>query len=232
MVRFRRQGISAAFIDVVFNLLLGVTLMFFLALILMRPITEDKKVDLKAEFIITMDWPEHINSDIDLWVLNPNSQATGYSQKENGPVALERDDLGNNTDTFVLQSTGETIRIEENHEIITVRTIMPGEFVVNVFYYQAKAPQRAGPPPSARGGEVTPIPPVTRGSIPVEVTVQLIKINPIYKVITTDVLILTNQGEERTAIRFTVDEDGDITVQGNDFVQFVQSQGDPDDHGF
>lgn len=232
MVKYRRQGIGVAFTDTIFNLLLGVTLMFFLALILMNPITEDKNVELKAEFIITMEWPENINSDIDLWVLDPNNQATGYPSKEHGPTVLERDDLGNNTDAWRHDSTGKVYRIEENKEIITVRAVFPGEWVVNVFYYQAKRPINSKPPTGVKQGQLTPIPPVPPGSIPVEVTVTLTKINPKYKIVAKETIILNKQGEERTMIRFSVDDNGNITLKGNDFLKFAQSAGGDDYHGF
>jgi hypothetical protein len=220
MVKYRRQGIGVAFTDTIFNLLLGVTLMFFLALILMNPITEDKKIDSKAEFIITLDWPEEINSDIDLWTLDPHNNAVGYAQKENGPVTLERDDLGAATDTFQYDETGEVIRVKENHEIITVRSIMPGDWAINVFYYQSKSPVKSG---SGRGTDITPpAASPTGGVVPVEVTVTLIKVNPVYEVIITKKVILTKVGEERTMVRFSVDEEGNIKLRVADPIRFVQ----------
>jgi hypothetical protein len=228
MVKYRRQGIGSAFLDVVFNLSLGLTLMFFLALILMNPIAKDNEVELKAEFIITMDWPEEINSDIDLWTLDPGNRAVGYSQKENGPTALERDDLGNNTDSFIYDEDGEVIRIAENHEIITVRAIVPGDWTVNVFYYQAKGPTYSGTGNGRGGYAQVPEIPKIKQKIPVEVTVTVTKINPKVEVISVSKAILNDQGEERTMVRFHVDEKGDITMKGNDPIKFVQSV--PDDN--
>ena len=232
MVRFRRQGISASFIDVVFNLLLGVTLMFFLALILMKPITEDKKIDLKAEFIITLDWSENLNSDIDLWTLDPLNQAVGYALKEAGVSTLERDDLGVGTDMFFNDETGKTIAIAENHEIITVRAIVEGEWTVNVFYYQSK--NMPNPNGAGRGNdEHRDVPEISKTilNIPTEVTVTLIKVNPTYQVVMKKTILLTFQGEERTVIRFHVAKDGTIKLRESTLVSFVKSVMDHNDAG-
>lgn len=231
MVRFRRQGIGAAFIDVIFNLLLGVTLMFFLALILMKPITEDKKIDLKAEFIITMDWPNTVNSDIDLWTLDPWNNAVGYAVKESGAATLERDDLGVGTDTFFNDETGKTVAIDENHEVITVRAIVEGEWTVNVFYYQSK--NMPNPNGAGRGDDERRVPEISKTllNIPTEVTVTLIKVNPKYVVVMKKVVLLTYQGEEQTVIRFYVDEDGEIRLREPRLIRFVQSKSNDADAG-
>ena len=232
MVRFRRQGISAAFIDVVFNLLLGVTLMFFLALILMKPITEDKKIDSKAEFIVTAEWSPNLNSDIDLWTLDPLNNAVGYAIKEAGVSTLERDDLGVGTDMYFNDETGETIKIPENAEIITVRAIVKGEWTVNLFYYQSKA--MPAPNGAGRGNDEEREPPEiskTLLNIPTEVTVTLIKVNPTYQVVMKKKVLMTYQGEEKTIIKFNVEEDGNIKLREPTFTRFVQNASDMHDMG-
>lgn len=227
MVRFRRQGISASFIDVVFNLLLGVTLMFFLALILMKPITEDKKIDSKAEFIVTAEWPTDINSDIDLWTLDPLNNAVGYAIKEAGVSTLERDDLGVGTDMYFNDETGKTIKIPENAEIITVRAIVEGEWAVNLFYYQSK--EMPNPNGAGRGNDEARDPPEISKkllNIPTEVTVTLIKVNPTYQVVMKKKVLLTYQGEEQTILRFDVEADGNIKLREPTFIRFVQNASD------
>ena len=48
-----------------------------------------------------------------------------------------------------------------------------------------------------------------------EVKVQVIKLNPVYKVISTKKVLLTFQKEERTMARFIIDEDGDFVENIN-----------------
>jgi len=190
------------FTDLLFNLVVGLVCLFFLSLLLINPITEDKQIESKAEFIIMMDWPERSNSDIDLWVELPDGSVVGYQQKQAKMVTLERDDIGMATDTH-LNRHGERVFNPINREIITVRGILEGEWTVNVHFYAS----RAIPADHVSGWKDDP--PVVDGNrIPVMVEVQVIKLNPTYKVYATKKILLTFQKEERTAARFIVDEDG------------------------
>jgi len=169
-----------------------------------------------------------LNSDIDLWTLDPLNQAVGYAQKEAGVSTLERDDLGVGTDIFFNDETGETVSINENSEIITVRAIVKGEWAVNLFYYQSK--HMPGPNGNGRGsdGEERQVPEISKKllNIPTEVTVTLIKLNPTYQVVMKKKVLMTWQGEEQTIMKFNVSEDGTIKLKEPIFVRFVQSVSD------
>ena len=52
-----------------FKALQVVAFLFFLALLAISPEAKDGKVDSKAEFIITMDWPDNHPDDIDTTAL-------------------------------------------------------------------------------------------------------------------------------------------------------------------
>jgi len=217
-----RQHNYVSFTDLLFNLLVGITFLFILAFILIKPSEDAKKIDSKAEFIIMMDWPDHHNSDVDLWVRDPNTEAVGYMSKEKGVTVLERDDLGSQTDTHT-DANGRIVYDPVNREIITLRAIMPGEWVVNVHYYKSRAI-----PDGHVSGQVTP-PYASIDRIPVEVTVMVIKLNPVYREIMTKTIILTVEGEERTMARFILDEDGVVTRRIRQPLNFVIDQ--PDDGG-
>ena len=73
-----------------------------------------------------------------------------------------------------------------NTEVVTIRGIEPGEFIVNVQYYDSK------------NGE------------PVEVTVSVIKVNPRAEVVFYGQQTLARKGDEATAVRFTVLADGSV----------------------
>ena len=198
----RNHSNSTPFIDLLFNFLVGVTFLFFLAFILIKPITEDKKIDSKAEFIITLDWPDHHNSDVDLWVKDPLGNTVGYAIREKGFSSLERDDVGSNRDTH-RNSRGTVIYNPVNTELITVRGIIGGEWVVNVHYYASRPI-----PDNHISGRVTP-PYENERRIPVpNVKVKVIQLNPKYKVIAEKTIMLTYEGEERTMARFLLDDDG------------------------
>jgi len=82
---------------------------------------------------------------------------------------------------------GKTIRNPIRQEIVQMRALIPGEYVVNIHHYLATTPD----------------------PVPVSVTVE--KINPKVEIVYYDRLFLDHTGDEKTAVRFTVSEDGKIT---------------------
>ena len=79
--------------------------------------------------------------------------------------------------------------------MITIRGIVPGEYIVNVHWYGKK-------PVSKKLGE--------KEYVPMPVQVQIEKINP-YNVVFADTVELQRKGHEVTVIRFTVDEKGNVS---------------------
>ena len=57
-----------------FKALQVVAFLFFIALLAISPDSKDGKIDSKAEFIITMDWPDNHPDDLDLFVQDPARQ--------------------------------------------------------------------------------------------------------------------------------------------------------------
>ena len=57
-----------------FKALQVIAFLFFLALLAVSPDSKDGKIDSKAEFIITMDWPDNHPDDLDLFVQDPARQ--------------------------------------------------------------------------------------------------------------------------------------------------------------
>jgi hypothetical protein len=181
----RRQPQALGFTDLLFNALLAFAIMFILAYLLINPIAKTGAVDNKAEFLITMTWPDYRREDVDLHVLDPAGHHVWYRQREAGLMHLDRDDLGLRSDTIVVD--GREVVNPLNQEVVSIRGILPGEYVVNVHLYRA-------------AGEPT-----------VPVTVKVEKINPTVEVLYYGTVELTFRGEERTATRFTVRPDGSVT---------------------
>jgi hypothetical protein len=65
----------------------------------------------------------------------------------------------------------------------------------------------------------TDAPPTTK------VTIKLEKLNPTLKLISQEEVELTQTGDEKTAFRFTVDKDGDITSTNKLFKDICHSPG-------
>ena len=180
----RKYHADTAFLDLLFNSLIGFVALFFLAYMLINPEQkESKNVEAKAEFIITVDWPQEYDDDIDVYVEDPEGHLVSFRRREDGLMHLDRDDLGHRNDTIETQFG--TVKYGENREIVTIRGIIPGEYVVNIHAYKKE------------------------GSEPIPVTVVLDKINPFFTVV-REVVEIRTTGDEKTAFRFVLDKDGNI----------------------
>ena len=167
-----------------FKALQVVAFLFFLALLAIAPDSKEGKVDTKAEFIITMDWPDNHPDDLDLFVQDPIGNIAWYRHREAGFLTLDRDDRGGANDFIVVN--GRKIASPIREEIVTVRGIVAGEYTVNVSHFQA-----------------------TTGR-PVDATVKVQKLNPTAQVIFDDKVTVDHTGDEKTALRFWLDAEGRV----------------------
>ena len=172
-----------------FKALQVVAFLFFLALLAMNPQAQSGKIESKAEFLITMGWPDSHPDDIDLYVEDPLGNIAWYHQREAGFLVLDRDDRGAMNDSLVVN--GKKISSPIRQEIVSIRGIVPGEYTVNVHYY-------------VKYFTNTPVQPV-----PINVKVE--KLNPTVEVVYADTTMLDHVGQEKTAVRFKVAEDGRVT---------------------
>ena len=167
-----------------FKALQVVAFLFFIALLAMNPEAREGKIDTKAEFIITLSWPDSHPDDIDLYVEDPLGNIVWYHEREAGFMVLDRDDRGglNNSITVNGRKVANPIR----QETISIRGILAGEYTVNVNYYLATQ------------------------AAPVPVTVKIEKVNPHVEVVSYDTVMLDHMGQEKTAARFKIAANGDI----------------------
>jgi len=184
---------SVAFIDLLFNITIGLAMLFIVAFLLINPITKKGDVIVKAEFIITMEWPKESKDDIDLYVMDPEKNIVYFRQKDKGLVNLDRDDLGYSNDIVITDAGSYTTDFNEEH--VTVRGIVPGEYIVNAHWF------------SRDGGRVGQN--IINVSETMEVSVKVEKLNP-YKLVWAGKNVLTDIGDEVTFIRFTIDNNGDV----------------------
>jgi len=83
--RFIQRSIgSDPFVDLLFNALLGFTFLFLIALMFINPQARKGRIDLKAEYIISVTWPDQLADDIDLWVQDPLGETASYLRKDAG----------------------------------------------------------------------------------------------------------------------------------------------------
>ena len=176
--------LSDPFTDLLFNTLLGFTLLFFIAIIFMNPIAKLGNINYKAEYIITVSWPEDQPDDIDLWVQNPYQETVSYLRKEAGWLHLDRDDRGDLNDTVMIN--GEQVVHPINQEVVTIRGIISGEYIVNLHYYESNS------------------------KLPVKASVKIEKVNPVLRLVFIDQLLLDKVDDEKTVLRFELDGEGNI----------------------
>lgn len=185
VLRKRRFDELDPFSDLLFNTLLAFVMLFAIAMIAMNPKAKSGVIDAKAEFIITVTWPDLNPNDVDTWVQDPGGNLVWFRAREGGMMHLDRDDRGVSNDTIVIN--GQKVVNPLNQEVVTIRGFAPGEYTVNVHYYETK------------NGE------------PVNVNVSVVKVNPRAEVVYYGGVTLQRKGDEATAVRFTVDRDGLVT---------------------
>ena len=184
LLRRRRHDDIDPFSDLLFNTLLAFVMLFAIAFVAMNPKAKTGVIDAKAEFIITASWPDMNPNDIDTWVQDPAGNTVWFRAREGGMMHLDRDDRGLSNDTLVIN--GQQIVNPLNQEVVTIRGFAPGEYTVNLHYYDS------------------------RDGNPVEATVSVVKVNPRAEVVYYGTSTLPRKGDEATAVRFSVDAAGAV----------------------
>jgi hypothetical protein len=184
MFRSPRQFDTDPFSDLLFNALLSFTFLFLIALVYFNPPAKTGIINPKADFLITVTWEENSPDDIDTWVQGPKGDLVWFKNPQAALMHLDRDDRGMANDMLLID--GKEIINPLNQEVVTIRGRPPGEYVVNVHYYNSKTLQA------------------------VPVTIYLAEVNPTLKVLHYATLTVNRVGEEKTALRFTISPSGDV----------------------
>lgn len=166
------------FSSLLFNSLKAITFMFFISFAMINKPADSGKVDPKAELMITVTWPDNNPDDVDTYVEDPAGNVVWYNQREAGLMHLDRDDRGMFKDVFLFNEKEVTNPL--NQEIVSFRGLEDGEYVVNIVHY------------------------IANGTAPLPVNVKVEKLNPTVKVIYYETLELKGSGDEKTAVRFTL----------------------------
>jgi hypothetical protein len=180
----RNYHTNLSFLDLLFNTLLCFAALFALSFILINPSKDNKNVEVKAEFLITVTWPNTLNNDVDTYVEDPDGRLVAFMRREEGLMHLDRDDVGRLND--ILSTPFGDVEYNENREVVTLRGTVGGEYIVNVHMYTRRSDELQTP-----------------------VRIQLDKINP-FAIVTVKDVVLNDTGEEKTAFRFTIDREGEV----------------------
>jgi hypothetical protein len=131
--------------------------------------------------------------------MEPGGKTLWFRQRDAGLLHLDRDDRGAKNSSVLVN--GREFSSPIRQEIVTLRGIVPGEYVVNAHYYDSGDQQ------------------------PVDVSVAVVKINPQAEIVFTGTQQIPRKGDERTLVRFTLDDSGVVTDLNTNPKTIVQRTG-------
>ena len=169
---------------ILFKALQVVAFPFFIAFLALSQQKDTGKIDTKAEFFVSMTWPDNHPDDFDLFVQDPLGNVVWYRRRDIGFLTLERDNRGG-ANNFISVG-GEKVLSAARQELVSIRGVVAGEYTVNVYHFSA------------------------RTGLPVPVTVTVEKLNPHVTVIAKETLKVDKERFEKTAVRFTIDAKGKV----------------------
>ena len=183
-MQYKRSHKFKPFIDL-FLLLTG-TLLVIIALL--KVPKEEDSVPKNALYEIVLEWDSKSNTDLDLWAKDPAGNVVGFNRRQEGHMSLNHDALGRE------RNGSDDVKFHE--EIITIRGIVVGEFIVNIHNYNHQS----------SSNEVA--------------KVSLRKVKPAKKLKEQE-LTFEADGDEKTAFRFIMNKDGGIEEINDLPSQFV-----------
>lgn len=205
IMKNKKFDFRTAYIDILIALLMGTVVIFMLTTLLIAPITQNSAgIKKNADYVITLEWPNELDCDIDLWIRDPLNNIVSYRQMEGGLMYFERDDMGKRRSVFELD--GKEIVIDpDNKEFVTLRGTFKGEYVVNVHLYSClKANSALG----MAAGQLVEVP----------ITIEIVRINPNFIVVKHIEMKMESIWQEKTVIRFVMDDKKNIIRYKNDYV--------------
>ena len=214
MRRARRQyAMFQPFSDMLMNLV-GM-IMLIVAVLVIVTVNSKGQLDYhpKAEYLVTLDWPDDRNVDLDLWMRAPFGDTIFYLNREASNVSLDRDSRGFTTNQQTL-ADGAVITTD-NREIIAMRAIIPGDYLVAVSYY-AGTDAKTGV-----GYSFLPPDPLA----PIDLKVRVEKVNPRMTTVFDQKFHFNQVKEAMNIVAFHVDPGGKVTILPLPAESLVQQHG-------
>ena len=202
---------TIGFIDILFNILVGFAFLFIVAFLLIKPESKKEDFERRAEFVVVMEWDHDANGDIDLYVEDPTGKQVSFRHQNLNYMHLDKDDLGSMNDTIV-NADGTTSTVKINREVVTIRGIIEGEYIINSHYYSERT--------------YTQLEVKNRRNLTIKV--ELHKVNP-YSILWAGEKTFSYKGQEETFVRFRLDKDGRVlppfTFEKKKFVTPLMAMG-------
>jgi len=201
---------TIGFTDMLFNILVGFAFLFIVAFLLIKPEAKKQDFERKAEFVVVLEWDHDQPDDIDLYVQDPTQSKVHFRLPITNFMYLDKDDLGYAND-IVKNIDGSITKVNINREVVTIRGIIKGEFVINGHYYSERSYDK-----------------INKKKPVITVRVELHKVNP-YSIMWVGEKTFNHRGQEETFLRFRLDKDGNIlppfTFEKKKFVTPMQALG-------
>jgi hypothetical protein len=188
---YKRINTTIPMLDFFVSLAFTVFILLVVVINLINPIAKKNDISAKADVMITMDWPDDSNYDVDLHLRTPNNINVYFKTKDVGYVVLDRDDLGKTNDTYQTPD-GISHQVLSNREIMTLRSPIEGEYTLAVHLYNTQEDEI-----------VEKIP----------VTVEIIELNP-YKLLLQKTVLLERKNDEKHIANLII---GDLKVKNINF---------------
>ena len=213
---------SLGFIDLLFNILLGFAFLFIIAFLLIKPEAKKKDFDRRAEFVIILEWDHDAPDDLDLYVQDPTNDKVSFRLPIANYMHLDKDDLGVRNDT-IINADGTTSTVKINREVVTIRGIIAGEYIINAHYYSTRVYSGSQLEPDERTVDYR-----NKPQRDLTVKIELHKVTP-YSVLWAGEKKFTHRGQEESFLRFRLDTDGNIippfTFEPKEFVTPIMGMG-------
>ena len=194
---------TIGFTDMLFNVLVGFAFLFIVAFLLIKPEQKKEDFERRAEFVVVMEWNHDQPDDIDLYVQDPTQAKVHFRLPIVNFMYLDKDDLGFANDV-VRYKDGTTTKVNINREVVTIRGIIAGEYVINAHYYSSREWTRLG---QLTTNTDIPSRKVDKKNDPLTVKIELHKVDP-YKIMWVGEKKFFKKGQEETFVRFSIDKDG------------------------
>ncbi len=145
----------------------------------------------RAEYLISADWDVSLDSDVDLWVVNPSRKPIFYGSRQADCADLDHDSLGFKTSLITL-ADGSTVRAVSNQEVTSIRCFEPGHWNIGVNLYSDRE--------------------LAKGRRVINVRVEIVGLNPEVSTLFAKDVVLDRVGETVNVVSFDMDRDGKITL--------------------
>jgi hypothetical protein len=206
---------TIGFIDLLFNILLGFAFLFIVAFLLIKPEAKKQDFERRAEFVVILEWDHDMPDDIDLYVQDPTGNKVSFRTPIQNFMHLDKDDLGYRND-IVYNANGQITKVNINREVVTIRGLIAGEYIINAHYYSTReAESTISALSGERRGDSEIISAARHGvgkpnkDKVLTVKIELHKVTP-YQILWIGERSFDHRGQEDTFVRFTIDPEGNL----------------------